>query len=199
MAISKKRSKISILTTFLVSLTGCFTTELPEVPGPSALPQLINAAEIQMPLKVAIGDESENIGYQYMLFGIPVARVDAPFISAVVRNALTTHAGVGQIGLMPPSEYGLENPRVEVRVSKLRVNGYDFLFFRRPAASITMVGTFHQRPGRMRECEVTGEYAEFAKFAFADDLNRVLEQASDTAAEQLVSCLGLTYSDMNRD
>lgn len=190
---------IRIVTLLIPIIAGCFSTRLPKIPTPSALPRLIEAAEMQMPLRVVANDQATDVGYQYMLFGIPVARVDAPYISESVGAAVTKHAGVARIGLVPPSDRGLENPRVEVRVSKLRVNGYDFLLFRRPTASITMVGTFHQQPGKIRECEASAEYAEFSSFAFVKELNRALEQAVDSAAHQLVSCMGLTYSDESPD
>jgi hypothetical protein len=41
----------------------------------------------------------------------------------------------------------------------------------------------------VRECHGSGDYAEFARYAFERELENALEQAADSAARQVIECL----------
>jgi hypothetical protein len=176
-------------------LAGCFSTTLPEIPAPEALPRLVDAAKTQMPLYLSTPDTGDRLGFQYLLFALPVSSVYAPHLSEIVRTSLTTQAGFGSYGLLPAtSNQGITNPRLMVKIVSASANGWDLFVIRRPSATITLAGEYHSRRGAVFVCEVTGSAAKLSPFAFERDLNEALERATNDAAHRLLACLGLPPS-----
>lgn len=180
----------------LTFLSGCFSTPLSKLELSDDIGRLVDSAEVQMPLFLTTAEPNDALGFQFLLF-IPVTRVYAPHLESLVRSQLTIQAGFGKHGLVAPtSASGMQRPRLVVSITDSDVNGYDLLFVRRPSASVTLLGQYHSPSGVVRECVAVGESSSFSAFAFEKELNHVLEQASERAAYDLVSCLGLdTYNE----
>jgi hypothetical protein len=191
--------RCALLLSLVSLLTGCFRTLLPPIPAPSALPRLVRAADTQMPLFLSTPEDSERLGFQYLLGAIPVSRIYSAHISDLVRASLTTQAGFGRIGLLAPSQLTpMPTPRLLVNIRSLSVNGWDLLIIRRPSASIALVAEYYAPTGIAHSCEVTGSHSKLSPFAFERDLNEVLQHASDDAATQLIACLHLGETHTSR-
>jgi hypothetical protein len=181
---------LSLLTLSL--LTGCFSTTLPPIPAPAALPRLVSAADTRVPLYLSTPQDTDRLGFQYLLMALPVSRIYSAHLADLIRTSLTTQAGFGRVGLVAPSRLTpMPIPRLMVNVRSVSVNGWDLLIIRRPSASITLSAEYYTSTGRAQACEVTGSHSKLSPFAFERDLNEVLELASDDAARQLLACLRL--------
>jgi hypothetical protein len=184
--------RYGLLLPLVALLTGCFRTALPSLPAPAALPRLVRAADTQIPLYLSTPEGNRRLGFQYLLMAIPVSRIYSSHVADLVRTTLTTRAGFGRVGLVAPSRLGpMTNSRLEVSVSSVSVNGWDFLIIRRPSASIALSAEYIAPTGIAHSCEVTGSHSKLSPFAFERDLNEVLEGASVDAATKLIDCLRL--------
>lgn len=144
-----------------------------------------------MPLYLSNPFEDKGSGFQFLFFILPISRVFPDGLSQLVTSKLTTHAGFGKYGLLQTPLGSRPSARLEVEVREVEVQGYDLVVVRRPSASITLSATLHTTDGVSRACQTSGSYSEFARFAFVPDLENVLEQATDRAAQELIRCLGL--------
>lgn len=169
-------------------LSGCFATTLPENPQPESLSRLVAAAPRQRTLLVRSDLDNGGVGYQFLLFGLPVGRIYAPATRPLVASAMRARAGLAGLGLADPSD---TPPMLSIDIVDLSVHGYDFLLFRRPYARIRLRGSLASSDDESRECDITEESAHFAKFAFERDLSEALQSAADKAAARMLSCLGL--------
>jgi hypothetical protein len=172
-------------------LIGCFRVELGAFHSPPQLRDLVEASSNPLPLSVTYPLSDSSHGYQFLLGVIPVTRVFPDDLNNLVIAKLAMYAGFSRYGVevVSPSEKII--PRLEVVIQEVAVNGYDLVVTRRPSASITLSGTLRQVDGHVRECRATGSFAEFSRFAFAEDLKLALEKAADKAAQDLLECLGL--------
>ena len=180
----------------VTALSGCFSTPLSKLPAPDDVGRLVESAEVQMPLYLSSANPEDSLGFQFLLI-FPLTRVYAPHLESLVRSKLTIQAGYGKHGLVAPtSASGMQRPRLVVTIADSDVNGYDLLFVRRPTAAVTLLGHYHTSSGIVHECIGTGSASSFSLFAFERDLNHALEQASERAAHDLISCLGIdTYNE----
>jgi hypothetical protein len=173
-------------------ITGCFSTSLPSTPQSDSVNRLVTAAEVQVPFYFAPPNPQERRGFQYLLVGLPFSSVYTPKLSSLVKYNLTVQAGLHRYGLVEPtSTQGMQVPRLIATVKDASVNAYDFIFFRRPVASITLAGTYYSQRGKVQECEVTGTHGDYKMFAFDRELLYALEKATEDAATKLIECLGL--------
>lgn len=181
------------LTTLLIPLiAGCFSTALPATPQSDSVSRLVTAAEVQVPFYFAPPTADERRGFQYLLVGFPFSGVYTPHLSSLVKYNLTVQAGLHRYGLVEPTTtQGMQVPRLVATVKHASVNAYDFIFFRRPVASITLSGTYYSQRGKVQECEVTGTHGDYKVFAFDRELMYALEKAAEDAATKLIECLGL--------
>jgi hypothetical protein len=144
-----------------------------------------------MPLSIEHRGADRSHGYQFLFFVLPVARVFPDHLSDLVADKLTTYAGFGKVGLLRGVDAPAPSTGISVLIESVSVNGYDILVTRRPTASISLRGQLYQRGVIRRDCRATGSFSEFARFAFAEDLQRSLEQAVDAAARDLLECMGI--------
>jgi hypothetical protein len=173
-------------------IAGCFSTSLPATPESGSVSRLVAAAEVQVPFYFAPPNPEERNGYQYLLVAFPFSAVYTPHLGSLVRYNLTIQAGLHRYGLMEPTTtQGMQVPRLVASVKSTSVNAYDFIFFRRPVASITLSGTYYSARGRVQECEVTGQHGDYKVFAFDRELMFALEKATEDASTKLIACLGL--------
>ena len=193
---SQRRSRVlvSILSGLIIPLiAGCFSTALPATPESDSVGRLVSAAEVKVPFYFAPPKSDERRGYQYLFIAIPFSAVYTPHVDALVRYNLIVQAGLQRYALEEPtSSQGMQVPRLVAGVKDVSVDAFDFIFFRRPVASVTMYGTFHSRRGKVQECEVTGTHGDYKMFAFDRELTYSLEKATEEAATKLIACLGLT-------
>jgi hypothetical protein len=188
------RNRITLygMVTFVAcAVSGCFSTHLSESSPPPDLDALVESAQVHLPLYVQNPLEGSSHGYQFLLIVLPITRVFPDQLTSLVTTKMTTHAGFGGYGLLSRLPPGTPTPRLEVSIESVSVNGYDLIVTRRPSASITLRGRLFTAEGTMRDCQSSGSFSEFARFAFAGDLEGALERATDTAAKELVGCLGL--------
>lgn len=173
-------------------IAGCFSTSLPATPESDSVSRLVTAAEVQVPFYFAPPHADERRGYQYLLVGLPFSAVYTPHLSSLVKYNLTVQAGLHRYGLVEPTTtQGMQVPRLVATVKDASVNAYDFIFFRRPVASVTLSGTYYSQRGKVQECEVTGRHGDYKVFAFDKELMYALEKAAEDAATKLIECLGL--------
>lgn len=177
-----------------VLLLGCFSTHLIDEQQKDELQRLVRSAHHSLPLVVTHPDGDSSHGYQFMLGILPLTRIFTDTISETVVGKLQLHAGRAAVGLPSYSPSISELPRLEVVISSVSINGYDLVIFRRPSAHITLRGALLTHNGTRRSCEVSGEDSRTTRFAFSSELNQVLATAADSAAEKLLTCLGLISS-----
>lgn len=178
---------------------GCFRNTLPADPFPPHLPRLIKLAEQQIPLVVRNEHDMHALGHQYLLF-LPISRIYAPHLADLLVQRLSLEAGLRKYGLIYQSNSTLSIPRLEITIQKAHINGFDLLAIRRPSAGLMVKATYFKPDNAVRECTSIQNHSEFRAFAFNKELQETLETAIDTAAEDLVECLGfsnpaLPYSD----
>ncbi len=181
--------RASLFTTSL--LQGCFAVHLQSFTPLPQLTQLVESCPTTIPLSVLHPSGDSSRGYQFLLGVIPVTRVYPDSLREIVSTTLATHAGLAHCGLTTSQEHSRELPRFEVAITSASVNGYDLIVVRRPSASVSLEGTLLGPDGTAKRCQAEGSFSEFSRFAFAEQLEAALEQASTRAALMLLSCLGL--------
>jgi hypothetical protein len=178
---------------FVLTLSGCFSTHLSSFEPSQHLEELSQSAAISLPLDVSNPFAGQSRGYQFLLGLLPVSRVFPDSLSDMVTAKLITHAGFNNVGLIRAITTGSpsppQTPSVRVSITSVSISGYDLLLTRRPSASITLRASLHSNAGAVRECHGSGDYAEFARYAFERELENALEQAADSAARQVIECL----------
>lgn len=179
------------LTSWLLTLSACFSTHLGEYKPPTDLSKLVDSAETFIPLQVANPLSDSSHGYQYLLAALPISRVFPDDLANMLTDKLTLHAGLNRYGLTKILPNTPLLPRLKVKIEDVSINGYDLIVVRRPSASITITGSLHTAKNTVKECSATGSASEYSRFAFTPHLNQVLERATDSAAQQLIACLGL--------
>lgn len=182
----------ALATLVIPLIAGCFSTTLPSTPESDSVNRLVAAAEVQVPFYFAPPNPEERKGYQYLVVAFPFSAVYTPHLTSLVKYNLKVQAGLHRYGLVEPTTtQGMQVPRLMASVKDASVNAYDFIFFRRPVASITLSGTYYSQRGRVQECEVTGHHGDYKMFAFDRELMFALEKATEDATKKLVACLGL--------
>jgi len=190
-----RRFRCAILSLGIPLIAGCFSTPLPATPESDSVGRLVSAAEVQVPFYFAPPKSDERRGFQYLFVAFPFSSIYTPHLSSLVRYNLTVQAGLHRYALLEPtSTQGMQIPRLVAGVKDVSVNAYDFIFFRRPVASVTLSGTYYSQRGKVQECEATGTHADYKMFAFDRELIFALEKATEDAATKLIACLGLDHS-----
>lgn len=168
---------------------GCFRTNLPKEPISSHLPRLITLAEQQIPLIIQNEFDDQALGHQYLLF-LPVSRIYAPYLADTLQQRLTLQAGLNKWGLIAQSNSVLSTPRLEVKIQKAHLDGFDLFAIRRPSAHLIVKGTLFKSDKSVRECTSIQNFSEFRAFAFTEELRETLQATIDTVARDLINCLG---------
>jgi len=165
------------------------------MPESDSVNRLVAAAEVSVPFYFSAPNPEQRKGYQYLIVGLPFSAIYTPHLSSLVKYNLKVQAGLHRYGLIEPTTtQGMQVPRLVASVTDASLNAYDFIFFRRPVASITLSGTYYSQRGKVQECEVTGHHGDYKMFAFDRELMYALEKATEDAATKLVACLGLDQS-----
>lgn len=171
--------------------SGCFRTHLPAEQSPSHLPRLIKLAEQRIPLVVHNEQEKQVLGHQYMLI-LPLSRIYAPYLAEMLADRLALQAGLNKYGLISESNAGLSIPRLEIKIEKARLNGFDLLAIRHPSADLIVKATLFKSDHSIRECTSMQDYSAFRAFAFTKELQETLDVTIDAVAQDLVNCLGFS-------
>lgn len=175
----------------LLFLTGCFSNHLEHSEPLEDLKALVSSARSHIPLLVTDHTEKSSHGYQFMFGIIPVTRIFTDSLSTIVTAKLQYNAGRGGIGLVNRLSVPQSTSRLEVAIQSASINGFDLIFFRRPSARITLLGTLFSDMTIKRSCEVSADQSEISRFAFNPELTEVLSSTTDTASLKLLKCLGL--------
>jgi hypothetical protein len=180
-----------LLCTLLTSFCGCFSTHLPETPIPSHLPRLLRLSEQDIPTTIKYASSTQTVGYQYLL-AIPLSRVYAPHLQETLTQRLALHAGINKYQLAFDNPSAIADTRIEVSIKDIRINGFDLLFVRRPTTHLAIQATLYRFGKSSRECTTRQDVSDFKAFAFSEELQAVLETAVDQAAQDIITCLGLS-------
>ncbi len=175
----------------LTSLDGCFSTYLEPYIPPTDLSSLVDSSRVKLPICIRSSLDNTSRGYQYLFFALPLARIYTDDLKKMVLDKITTNAGLAGMGLIANSTCAERTPHLQIQIKHVRVNGYDFVAIRKPSASITIDGVAHLSLGTVRECKASGSFSEYKRFAFAPDLSRALENATQEATTKLLKCFEL--------
>jgi hypothetical protein len=175
----------------LPAITGCFSTTLTSTTvAPTQSERLRSLGEEVLPVALTLAAESTGrVGFQYALFGLPVARVYAPLITSDLAHALAVSGAARGLSLTPLPQDRTASPRLEITVTDLSINGYDLFVLRRPSAYIALRGKAIAPDTLPRTCDAVGDVTHSARFAFAPELEEVLRESIDAAIQELLTCL----------
>jgi hypothetical protein len=172
-------------------LPGCFSTHLPpDTESDALIDRLIASTSSNLPLKISFPEAQRSHGFQFLLGIIPFSRVFAEKLPDILTAKLQFHAAKSGYGLTKNSSIA-SGPMLSVNVDKLSLNGFDILVIRNPRASVSLTGTIRLASGRSKVCSARGSSSHLAKFAFSPELSHALDLALDSAAKELILCLGL--------
>lgn len=180
-----------LLCTLLASFCGCFSTHLPETTIPSHLPRLLRLSEQDIPTTLKYASSTQTLGYQYLL-AMPLSRVYAPHLQKILTQRLALHAGINKYQLIFNNPSAIADTRIEVSIKDIRVNGFDLLVVRKPTTHLTIQATLYRFGKSSRECTTRQDVSDLKAFAFSEELQAVLETAIDRAAQDIITCLGLS-------
>jgi hypothetical protein len=121
---------------------------------------------------------------------MPLARIYTDDLNEILTTKLQLHAAEAGVGLIPSKPTNSIN-HLSVSVDDVSLNGFDILFIRYPKANIELTGTLKLATGASKMCKASGASSQLSKFAFSSDLNYALVLAIDSAAHDLLHCLGL--------
>ncbi len=179
-------SAIILLSCFV----GCLSTPIAITPQPKDFQRLTSLARQTISCQVEAVDEETVVGHQYFLAALPFGRIKSPSPQQAVLRAVELAAAIRGTACEPEKRKG--GPRLRVAVHDFSVSGYDFLFFRRPSASIVLEGWFESTVGQpSRYCSVSQSSSSIRQFAFAPELGRVLDEVLEASAQELLTCLRL--------
>ena len=186
---------VSAFLTFCVFLNGCSSTVVPLPPKDPSIDRLVAAN--RRSLDVTIVDrsgafESERVGFQYVVGFIPFGsvRLERPIstVCTIVENVLAFRgyrSVCNQDSSSSPFKLTLE-------ITDISLNGCDFLFIRKPVADVTIRATLrNQQNDIVRFSESEESASEYTRFAFQDDLSRVLAEGFKKTLEKVTLELGL--------
>ncbi len=180
-----------LLSMLLFSFCGCFSTHLPETPAPSHLQRLLRLSEQDIPTTIDYASPAKPVGYQYLLI-MPLSRVFAPHIKETLTQRLALHAGINKYQLAFDNQSTRADTRIEISIKEIRINGFDLLFVRKPTTHLIIQATLYRFGKSSRECTTRQDVSNFKAFAFSNELQAVLETAVDRAAQDIITCLGLS-------
>jgi hypothetical protein len=172
-------------------LPGCFSTHLvPATESDALIDKLIASTSSNLPLKISFPEAQKSHGFQFIIGIIPFSRIFAEKLPDTLTAKLQFHAAKSGYGLTQNSS-SKSGHMLSVNVDNLSLNGFDILVIRNPSASVSLTGTIRLASGRSKVCSAQGSSSHLAKFAFSPQLNHALDLALDSAAKDLLSCLGL--------
>jgi hypothetical protein len=171
-------------------LIACLATPLPLTEQPKDFQRLTSLARQTIQCRVEGDDEETVVGHQFFLGIFPLGRIKSPSPQQAVLRALELAGAIRSVACRQSELAGDRVLRVAVR--EFSVSGYDFFFFRRPSASITLDGWLESHRGYpARYCQVTHSSSSTRQFAFAPELSRVLDEVLEASAKELFECLRL--------
>ena len=80
---------------------------------------------------------------------------------------------------------------LEITIRDARVNGYDLLVVRKPAASVTMFAQLFENGEVIRSCEENYTATNTTHYAFTSELQSALGEALLQGSYKLLDCLGM--------
>ena len=180
------------------SLSGCLTTHVLPPEEDRNLPRLIAAAPLEAVCTFSPNDSEPSFategvrGHQFFMALFPFGTITTPPAQELAQYYIRREGGIA--GVRCGAEMSPETkPLINVSVSDFALSGYDFFFFRKPTASVALLGELYlpDAHGRYlkRSCAVRGSDYELKQYAFARELSTVLDSAWSEAFSKLIRCL----------
>jgi hypothetical protein len=180
---------ITLVAPFL--LTACFSTELTPLEPPSGLEKLVNLSDSNIPVQIqTAGFHDHFVGHQYLFFAIPMTRIYLPNLEADTRMQLSVACGMRGYRCTESATQGSKRV-LEITIRDARVNGYDLLVVRKPAASVTMFAQLFENGEVIRSCEENYTATNTTHYAFTSELQSALSEALLQGSYKLLDCLGM--------
>ena len=190
-----------VLVSMTLLLCGCLRTLLPPPTLPLGLDELNrhNSRQIVLNTEIQTSGLAEiGVGYQYLFIVVPFGRVEIQDPIEHINQLALRNLALRNWQVVPISHQANSALRahssysLSLAVASLNLNAYDFLFFRRIVCSIQLKGTLlNRKSGEVRSATVEGKSARLRSFAYKEQLDIELHNASEEAMAQLVEQLGL--------
>lgn len=131
-------------------------------------------------------------GHQYFMGLFPFGSITTESSQTLAQYYTRREGGIAGVRCATLTDSD-SKALVNISVSDFSLSGFDFFFFRKPTASVAVVGelylpTPHGRALK-RSCAVRGSDYELKQYAFAKELSTVLDSAWGEAFSKLFQCL----------
>lgn len=170
---------------FFSACTGAFVKT--GAPSPD-LERLLASNNKKISLIINSPESSQSFGSQYLFIALPLTRIEIENPAQEVQQAFTQALAVA--GYQVSQETGIST--LHITLSELQLEGYDYLFFRRPWCEAIMQARLISPGGQLLGYVSTSQSsAEYTKFAFEPELSRVLRKTLELSATEAVTKLHL--------
>ncbi|MDC0358658.1 hypothetical protein OAO01_07575 [Oligoflexia bacterium] len=151
------------------------------------------AAVNTAPLGLVIEGQKERFsaGHQYLFVIIPFGRVVIEDPSKYLeRSAYTKLALLGYKPLV--NSTGTRHKTLQIRIDSLQASAFDFLFFRRVVARVSLGASLKDGLGNeIAEVTADASHASVRKYGFHTELEYALDKSFSAALSDLFEQLGL--------
>lgn len=179
-------------------LLGCLKTVVVIPEEDRNVPRLIETAHAHAICHYSSNTQNPGInsegtrGHQYFMGVIPFGSVTTPSGAELIAHYLRQEGGILGLSCVEES-YDASSPFLIINVDEITLTGYDFIFFRKPSASLIVRGDLYDRGAEglslRRSCKANSDEYELRQYAFSRELARVFDAAWRNVMSELLKCI----------
>lgn len=126
-----------------------------------------------------------------MLLILPIGSIEASDLNKSIAHEIVTEGAIRGLRL-DANPTCRESLTLSILVSDISLSGYDFLFFRKPTASVSFSAKLIRSDQTVaRATQVESSSSEIERFAFSKELSKVFEETLKIASRKAFDELGI--------
>jgi hypothetical protein len=195
----QSRRTLSLGLIFLaLHFPGCLKTVVPIPEEDKNVPRLIKTAQAHAICHYSSNTQNSSLntegtrGHQYFMGVIPFGSIATSSGSELVAHYLRQEGGILGFSCVKESP-DFSSPLLFLSVDEITLSGYDYIFFRKPSASlIVRADLYDHGSGGLtlkRSCKANSDEYELRQYAFGKELARVFEAAWRNVMSELLKCI----------
>ena len=177
---------------------GCLKTVVPIPTEDVNIPRLLSTAESTLVCHFSTNTENPELnaqgvrGHQFFMGIVPFGSIESPSGAELTQHYIRQEGGI--LGMKCVQDGSSPNALLlMLQVEELSLSGYDFIFFRKPSATVIIRGElFRSESGDLsliRSCTARGEEHEYRQYAFSKELSGVFDAAWRKSMSSLMRCI----------